>query len=31
MAPISGAAIGAGFDLACMCDVRLAADDGWWH
>ncbi len=26
LAAVNGAAIGAGFDLSCMCDVRIAAD-----
>lgn len=27
IAAINGHAIGAGFDLACMCDIRIAADN----
>ncbi|MEO8838615.1 MAG: enoyl-CoA hydratase-related protein [Herbaspirillum sp.] len=27
IAAINGPAIGAGFDLACMCDIRIAAQD----
>ena len=27
VAAIQGAAIGAGLDLACMCDIRIAAED----